>query len=122
MTDYIFTGETLDGKTVEGYVFTPNAPKCDANFGIWIISENYMDFNTWFGGSKASLTVHAFQVKPESVRLKSVPLRVAVESIVEYCISNNYCTIKCKMYETCVNYIQNPDFPRFWQWLDGLAG
>lgn len=112
MTDYIFTGETLDGKTVEGFY-------CKYQFnkdGLFLPA--IQRTKEWDTGDY----LEYIEVRPSSVRLKSVPLRVAVESIAEYCKSNNYCTIKCKMYETCVNYIQNPDFPRFWQWLDGLAG
>lgn len=110
MTDYIFTGETLDGEIVEGDLVH------DGHDRTYILMDVMDHIN------RDDYAVYMVEVRPSSVRLKSVPLRVAVESIAEYCKSNNYCTIKCKMYETCVNYIQNPDFPRFWQWLDGLAG
>jgi hypothetical protein len=110
MTDYIFTGETLDGEIVEGDLVHDGQDK------------TYILMDVMDHIKRDDYAVYMVEVHPSSVRLKSVPLRVAVESIAEYCNGNNHCTIKCKMYETCVNYIQNPDFPRFWQWLDGLAG
>ena len=86
MTDYIFTGKTLNGKTVEGDLVTsPN--------GIikYIIQKEQDD--------AISLKNVQYEVRPSSVRLKSVPLRVAVETLRRYCVTTN-CT-QCEMVKTC---------------------
>lgn len=102
MTDYIFTGETLYGKIVEGDLVTsPN--------GIitYIIQKEQDD--------AISLKNVQYEVRPESVRLKSVPLRVAVERIFaelpcKGCTFETSCRRKseCELITDVCDSVENP--------------
>lgn len=68
MREIKFRGKRVDnGEWVCGYLFNPNAPLCDSNFGTWIMQEDFFDVLTGLKGSLASVKVRAYEVGPSTV-------------------------------------------------------
>jgi len=63
------------GERVAGYLFKPNAPLFDHNFGTWIIDETAFNFLTWLEGSRASVALNLFEIDPATVE----PVRVKIK-------------------------------------------
>ena len=103
MTDHIFTGETLDGKTVEGDLVH------DGQDRTYILMD-VMDHI-----KRDDYSVYMVEVRPSSVRLKSVPLRVAVERIFaelpcKGCTFETSCRRKseCELITDVCDSVENP--------------